>query len=297
MGACFLYGKTGNGASGKKVPKFTYTGDYKIEDGETENWKVRFLTGGTLVFKSTPPAIDVFCVGGGAGGQRNEDSGYDPCRPGGGGGYTKTTKNVAVKKGESYQIVIGAGGAGLDYVKGGSYGNNGGATTAFGCTAKGGYAAYAGLGLLPGGNGGSGGGGAGGAGGSNGGNGVGSKTTDAGRNSRPHHFPDSAAADGALSGPATRIATGYAPCRPKGGYWPTPTGFARSSRSPTRLKPAFRGAAFRSLPARSEDEAAAGSDCPRSDAPKADWARHDAIGYWHRLRDTIPHRTRDRTRR
>lgn len=185
MGACFLYGKTGNGASGKKVPKFTYTGDYKIEDGETENWKVRFLTGGTLVFKSTPPAIDVFCVGGGAGGQRNEDSGYDPCRPGGGGGYTKTTKNVAVKKGESYQIVIGAGGAGLDYVKGGSYGNNGGATTAFGCTAKGGYAAYAGLGLLPGGNGGSGGGGAGGAGGSNGGNGVGSKTTDAYGNGIP----------------------------------------------------------------------------------------------------------------
>lgn len=185
MGACFLYGKTGNGASGKKVPKFTYTGDYKIEDGETENWKVRFLTGGTLVFKSTPPAIDVFCVGGGAGGQRNEDSGYDPCRPGGGGGYTKTTKNVAVKKGESYQIVIGAGGAGLDYVKGGSYGNNGGATSAFGCTAKGGYAAYAGLGLLPGGNGGSGGGGAGGAGGSNGGNGVGSKTTDAYGNGIP----------------------------------------------------------------------------------------------------------------
>ena len=140
MGACFLYGKTG-GYTGYKLPKFTYTGDYRIVDGDTENWTVRFLTSGTLVFQRTPPAIDVFCVGGGAGGQRNEDSGYDTRCPGGGGGYTTTQKNVSVEKNQSYDITIGAGGAGNSYVPLGSYGNDGGTTTAFGVSASGGKAA------------------------------------------------------------------------------------------------------------------------------------------------------------
>ena len=174
MGACFLYGKTG-GYTGYKLPKFTYTGDYRIVDGDTENWTVRFLTSGTLVFQRTPPAIDVFCVGGGAGGQRNEDSGYDTRCPGGGGGYTTTQKNVSVEKKQSYDITIGAGGAGNSYVPLGSYGNDGGTTTAFGVSASGGKAAKSVSGAAPGGSGGSGGGSAneGSNGGSDGGNGSG----------------------------------------------------------------------------------------------------------------------------
>ena len=157
------------------APKVTYTGDYKIVDGDTENWTIRFLTSGTLAFQSTPPAIDVFCVGGGAGGQRNEDSGYGNRAPGGGGGYTKTQKNVSVEKDQSYAITIGAGGAGKSYVSLGAYGNNGGTTTAFGVSASGGKAAKSVSGAAPGGSGGSGGGSAneGSNGGSDGGNGSG----------------------------------------------------------------------------------------------------------------------------
>ena len=178
MGACFLYGKTG-GYTGYKLPKFTYTGDYRIVDGDTENWTVRFLTSGTLVLQRTLPAIDVFCVGGGAGGQRNEDSGYDTRCPGGGGGYTTTQKNVSVEKNQSYDITIGAGGAGNSYVPLGSYGNDGGTTTAFGVSASGGKAAYSTNGAAPGGNGGSGGGCAdeNSNGGSDGGNGTGSSAS------------------------------------------------------------------------------------------------------------------------
>lgn len=161
------------------APKVTYTGDYKIVNGDTENWTIRFLTSGTLTFQSTPPAIDVFCVGGGAGGQRNEDSGYGTRAPGGGGGYTKTKKNVSVEKDQSYAITIGAGGAGKGYVSLGSYGNDGGTTTAFGVSASGGRAAYSTYGVTPGGNGGSGGGKADekSNGGSDGGNGTGSSSS------------------------------------------------------------------------------------------------------------------------
>ena len=166
------------------IPDFTYTGDCKITDDSGNeisvtqgNWRIRFLTSGTLTFSALNGAdkgIDVFCVGGGAGGQRNEDSGYGTMRPGGGGGYTTTTKKVSVKENTSYPVVVGAGGAYSGYVSLGSYGNNGGNTSAFGCTANGGKAAYSDHGNAPGGNGGSGGGSSGGgAGGTNGGNGDG----------------------------------------------------------------------------------------------------------------------------
>lgn len=170
------------------IPDFTYTGSYKITDDSGNeisvtqgNWMIRFLTSGTLTFSALNGAdkgIDVFCVGGGAGGQINEGSGYGTMRPGGGGGYTTTTKKVAIKENTSYPVVIGAGSAYVGYVKLGSYGNNGGNTSAFGCTANGGKAALSAAGGSPGGNGGSGGGSAGGGnGGSNGGNGGGASSS------------------------------------------------------------------------------------------------------------------------
>lgn len=178
------------------IPDFTYTGSYKITDDSGKeisvtqgDWRIRFLTSGTLTFSALNGAdkgIDVFCVGGGAGGQRNEDSGYGTMRPGGGGGYTTTTKKVSVKENTPYSVVVGAGGAYLGYVKGGSYGNSGGKTSAFGCEANGGYAAYAAAGNSPGGNGGSGGGSAAGnSGGTNGGNGGGASSTDPYGNALP----------------------------------------------------------------------------------------------------------------
>lgn len=61
MGACFLYGKTG-GYTGYTLPEFTYTGQYEKFQVDKKNWKIRFLTSGTLVFPKRVPAIDVFLV-------------------------------------------------------------------------------------------------------------------------------------------------------------------------------------------------------------------------------------------
>ena len=60
------------------IPEFTYTGDYEIVNDADEpitasqdNWKIRFLTSGTLTITNLNGAengIDVFCVGGGGAG-------------------------------------------------------------------------------------------------------------------------------------------------------------------------------------------------------------------------------------
>ena len=156
------------------IPEFTYTGDYKIVNDSDKpitvsqgNWKIRFLTSGTLKFTNLNGAeggIDVFLVGGGGG---SSNTSNEISSGGGGGGYTVTAANVAVKTGVAYSIVVGAGG---------NVGANGGASSALGKTASGGKAGKAIRGKA-GGDGGSGGGAegswrqAGGNGGSNGANG------------------------------------------------------------------------------------------------------------------------------
>ena len=110
---------------------YTYTGDHEFVDDGNGNWRVKFKSSGTLVFPSLGAwdgKLDVFCVGGGGSGG---GVGF-----GGGGGYT-TTETKDVVEGVSYQIVIGAGGAGVAgnaTVKG----NDGGTTSAFGVSANGG---------------------------------------------------------------------------------------------------------------------------------------------------------------
>lgn len=162
----------GNSLNINAIPEFTYDGAYEIVDDDgnkitasLENWRIRFLTSGTLIFTSLNGAangIDVFCCGGGGGGGASIAGG------GGGGGYTTTVKNKSVALNTEYVITIGSGG-----------GNNasGGNTTAFNVTANGGnpggwYSAS--TGSATGGAGGSGGGQYGGTyGGSDGGNGGG----------------------------------------------------------------------------------------------------------------------------
>ena len=120
------------------IPDFTYTGDFEIVSDDDQpitvsqgNWKIRFLTSGTLTFKNLNGAengIDVFLVGGGGGGSRAA----------GGGGYTKTLKAVKVSVGTAYLIEVGAGGiAGVGNSKAGSAG---GTSNAFGASANGGEA-------------------------------------------------------------------------------------------------------------------------------------------------------------
>nr|DAT32267.1 MAG TPA: hypothetical protein [Caudoviricetes sp.] len=157
------------------IPEFTYTGDFEIVSDDDQpitvsqgNWKIRFLTSGTLTFTNLNGAengIDVFLVGGGGGGSRAA----------GGGGYTKTLKAVKVSVGTAYLIEIGAGGiAGVGNSKAGS---SGGTSSAFGVSANGGEAKTNGATSFVGANGGSGGGagssnGAGGKGGSDGSDGF-----------------------------------------------------------------------------------------------------------------------------
>lgn len=148
----------------RTIPEFTYTGgtyeavkddDTLISDITTynePNWKIRFLTSGTLTFSNLYGAIDgidVFLVGGGGAGSNPSAGGA-----GGGGGYTKTISNVTVSSNSSYSVTVGEGGA--VGTKGVAIGANGGASS-FGTLepADGGYGGQ----NSTGGNGGSGGGG------------------------------------------------------------------------------------------------------------------------------------------
>lgn len=157
------------------IPDFTYTGDFEIVSDDDQpitvsqgNWKIRFLTSGTLTFTNLNGAengIDVFLVGGGGGGSRAA----------GGGGYTKTLKAVKVSVGTAYAIEVGAGGiAGVGNSKAGG---SGGTSNAFGASANGGEANTNGATSYVGSDGGSGGGasstnGSGGKGGSDGSDGF-----------------------------------------------------------------------------------------------------------------------------
>ena len=162
-------------------PTYTYTGNSQLIDDGNGNWRIKFLTSGTLTFTNVGNGIngiDVFCVGGGGGG----GGGYGPSYTGGGGGgggYTKTSKGVTVNAGTAYSVTIGSGGT-PSYVQQTAAGS-GGTTSALGVSAAGGAGGYGGYyGGGVGGKGGSGGGSGGqmyngidaGVGGENGGNGT-----------------------------------------------------------------------------------------------------------------------------
>lgn len=129
------------------IPEFSYTGSYQIVDDNgnpinsaVKNWKIRFLTNGTLTFiKNAVDVIDVFCVGGGGGGQCGRWLNNNEHRisgGGGAGGYTATARGVSVSEDVEYNITIGAGGyGGYDYY---NNGGQGGITSAFGVNAAGG---------------------------------------------------------------------------------------------------------------------------------------------------------------
>lgn len=159
---------------------FSYTGTREDIDDGSGNWRIKLTSSGTLTC-SAAGAIDIFCVGGGAGG-------YATWGGGGGGGRTCTCLNTALTDGQSIAVTIGAGGA--------ASGNGG--TTSFGAlaSASGGDAPTSANPL--GGNGGSGGGAGGnggagsggGAGGSDGGNGatVGAYTGGTGQGTTTREF-------------------------------------------------------------------------------------------------------------
>lgn len=83
-------------------PKYDYTGNHTLlkDNADLGNWRIKFLSSGTLTWLADNTQIDVFLVGGGAYGDKY----------GGGGGYTKTEKNVTIRKNQAARIEIGSGG-------------------------------------------------------------------------------------------------------------------------------------------------------------------------------------------
>ena len=120
------------------APKFTYTGTYEYIDDGGGNWRIKFLSSG--VFTPLKGMLaDLFLVGGGGGGcYVNDQYGAG----GGGGGYTITQKSINLSANTEYQIIVGAGGtAKSDTSTTNTNGGDGGDTSAFGITAKGGKGA------------------------------------------------------------------------------------------------------------------------------------------------------------
>lgn len=112
--------------------EFSYTGQYEFTGSLEGNWQIKFLTRGMLTIKSLGNAdkgVDLFLLGGGAGGGRG--SGYwGRHENGGSGGSANTYYKVPVSEG-ACEIVVGDGG---------DPGENGKASSAFGRTAGGGTA-------------------------------------------------------------------------------------------------------------------------------------------------------------
>ena len=142
-------GRTNCGAGARSsLPEFTYSGTYTLIDDGDKNWRIKFLTSGTLTFAKISSHIDIFIVGGGGGSSKytynNEGVG------GAGAGYTYSGNYIAITTGTAYPIVIGAGGATSADP---TIGISGGASSAFGYSASGGNGGI----YHKGGNGGSGG--------------------------------------------------------------------------------------------------------------------------------------------
>lgn len=114
-----LYAKWKKGCS---IPMFSYTGDYQVVDDNdyvinnvysyTGNWKIKFLSSGTLTFSTLDCAvdgIDAFIVGGGGNGAAGTPYiGHSSGGGGGGGGSAITVSRLSVSTETSYSITVGA---------------------------------------------------------------------------------------------------------------------------------------------------------------------------------------------
>lgn len=114
---------------GGSMPQFTYTGQYSFIDDGGGNWRIKFLSSGVFTTLKDMFVDEFLVAGGGAGGYKSGNYANASVCSGGGSGYTKTVKGVTLKAGELYSIVIG---------EGGTNGNDGGNTEAFGETVSGG---------------------------------------------------------------------------------------------------------------------------------------------------------------
>lgn len=147
----------GGGGGIKGAPAFTYTGNYSLLDDGDGNWRIKFLSSGTLTFSKLGTGnglVDLFCVGGGGGGSTVADAYGNRHNGCGAGGYTTTIKSIYIAKNQEYAVIIGNGGSG-DSAAGGASSIIGGNVN---IVANGGGAGTSGPYSQTGGSGGSGGG-------------------------------------------------------------------------------------------------------------------------------------------
>lgn len=113
----------GGSSGGAGALDFSFDGMMSsVRADDAGNWEFDLLSSGVLTFNRDPGLVDVFLVGGGSGGAKNNGNG-------GCGGKTLTARGVIVQKKTAYTIEIGAGG---------EVGEAGGDTVGFGYVAKGG---------------------------------------------------------------------------------------------------------------------------------------------------------------
>jgi hypothetical protein len=92
---------------------FQYSGNATFIDDGDGNWRVKFLTSGTLTV-SKNVFVDIFAVGGGGNGGKGQAGYYTTAGAnhasggGGGGGYTKTERNKKLEQGKSYSVTVGS---------------------------------------------------------------------------------------------------------------------------------------------------------------------------------------------
>ena len=106
-----------NAKAGSSPYVLNYTGNCTVIDDGNGDWRVKFLTTGTLRM-SKALDVDIFLVGGGGGGGKGFKRAYNVGiysyvgwgGSGGGGGYTKTYSGINIAASTSYTITIGAGG-------------------------------------------------------------------------------------------------------------------------------------------------------------------------------------------
>ncbi len=121
------------------IPEFTYTGVYTLLDDGDGDWRIKFLTSGTLILTDKNRTVDAFLVGGGGGTSvETWTNGLFRWSAKGGGGHHALAPSVGIVRNAAYPIVIGAGGAGSFVSNANDTAASGGITTAFSTTAVGG---------------------------------------------------------------------------------------------------------------------------------------------------------------
>lgn len=90
---------------------YSYDGEHTEIEDEDGNWRIKFLSSGTLTFTSFGKfgnTVDIFLVGGGGAGGTNADAYVHG--GGGGGGYTTTVTQMALSADTPFPVIVGAGG-------------------------------------------------------------------------------------------------------------------------------------------------------------------------------------------